>query len=86
MIKHTVPIAGNARGHLVFTGEIRSFSERRRGEESSKTASSRRDRHDNECAGPLPVVSIVLLRANEIHSAQNSLPGMKQHLRSLPPR
>lgn len=54
--------------------------------EQSKTASARRDRHDNECARPLAVVSAVLLHANEIHFAQNSLLGMKQHLRSLQPQ
>lgn len=48
----------------------------------AKTASVRRDHHDNERARPLAVVSIVLLHANEIHSAQNSLLGVKQHLRS----
>lgn len=51
----------------------------------AKTSSVRRDRHDNERVRPLAVVSIVLLRANEIHSAQNSLLGMKQHLRSPQP-
>lgn len=53
-----------------------------RGGECSKTSMVRRDNHDNERARPLAVVSAVLLRANEIHSAQNSLLSMKQHLRS----
>ena len=53
-----------------------------RGGECSENTSARRDHHDNESARPLAVVSIVLLHANEIHSAQNSLLGMKQHLRS----
>ncbi len=53
--------------------------------ECSKTASVRRDHHDNERARPLAVVSTVLLHANEILSAQNSLLGMKQHLRSPRP-
>lgn len=49
---------------------------------TSKTASARRDRHDNERVRPLVVVSASLLHANEILSARNSLLGMKQHLRS----
>lgn len=50
-----------------------------------KTASVSRDHHDNERSRPLAVVSTVLLHANEILSAQKSLLGMKQHLRSPQP-
>lgn len=47
-----------------------------------ETASARRARHGNELARPLAVFSTVLLDANEILSAQNSLLGMVLHLRS----
>lgn len=47
-----------------------------------KTASARRARHGNERRRPLAVFSTVLLHANEILSAQNSLLGMVLHLRS----
>lgn len=49
---------------------------------AKRTASARRARHGNECARPLVVFSTVLLHANQILSAQNSLLGMALHLRS----
>lgn len=61
------------------------FYGRRRSGKRSKTASVRRDHHDNERARPLAVVSTFLLHANEILSAQNSLLGTRQHLRSPQP-